>query len=82
MNQLEPLKHDGNGNYSWKASQAEFRGFARAKLENIATDITELKTEIGKNRNEISKLKEKAAFWGATAGAITGFVGGFFRGQF
>ena len=81
-NNLEPLKSDGNGGYTWKASQAEKWGYTRRALEDLTKGMDNLNTEIGKSREEITKLKEKAAFWGATAGGIAGFVGGFFRGQF
>ena len=61
-------EHNNNGN--WKVSQSEFKGYVKAKLEDMDVDIKGIKQEL-KNLNKFDKdLAIKVGSLGGGAGIL------------
>jgi len=81
-------ENKNKNNMHWKVSVAEFRGYMRGKLEDIALVAREQKKEMTTVKNDIVKIKEyiagrkavqnfRSAFWGFIGSLfflILGFV--------
>jgi len=63
--------NENNG--QWKTSVAEFRGYVKAKLEEIHSDISEMKTEIESNRERLINLDKRTI---VLALIVSGLVAG------
>ncbi len=80
---------DDKVNEEWIVSQAEFKGFVKAKLEgleNVMTAFIEVQTEHNKdNEKKLDKIENEQSKWkGMMAGIsiVGGILGGFVRGLF
>ena len=68
-------------NNSWKVSVADFRGYMRAKLEDIEVVIKDQKKDLGRVQKDIVKIKEWVAGRKAiqnVRSTVFGFLGGIF----
>ncbi len=63
---------------TWKTNQDYFRGYTRAKLEEMHEDLKEIAKKTEKNTHEINNMKIKSALFGGIAGAVGGFLRGIF----
>ena len=78
---------NGNKDYQdWKVSSAEFRGFMKAKLEDIECKLdicTERNNKqditIGKLENRATATEVKGGIWGFLGGVAGGFLAMFLR---
>lgn len=52
-------KVNSNGNVEWRVNTAEFKGYVKAKLEEIHADIQESKAEIKNNREKLLSLDKR-----------------------
>jgi wobble nucleotide-excising tRNase len=61
-------------NGDWKINQSKFQGWSKAKIENIESDIREIKESIKEINNQISDMqkfdKQLALKYGSLAGTI------------
>ena len=78
---------NGNKDYQeWKVSNAEFRGFMKAKLEDISKSIDVLGKETKVQDNRLNKVENRATavevkggFFGFLGGLVGGFAAMFMR---
>jgi len=78
---------NGDKDYQdWKVGQAEFRGFMKAKLEDIEESVTALcdgnKTQdkrLGKLENRATATEVKGGIFGFLGGLVGGFLAMFAR---
>ena len=78
---------NGNKDYQdWKVSSAEFRGFIKAKLEDIEgkLDICTARNDkqditIGKLENRATATEVKGGIWGFLGGVAGGFLAMFLK---
>jgi len=80
-----------NGNTEWKVSQAEFKGFVKAKLEDIQKAIQnqnqtcvgtrkEFNNQVGDLDGRIDKLEQSKSYalgFASAVGFLAGLVGSF-----
>lgn len=66
-------------NTEWKISQAKFQGFVKAKLEGIESSLKINSEQTNKNTESIATIKGWAAVLGGLAGALSGFIGRFWK---
>ncbi len=73
---------ENNCNNDWKVNQTEFAGYVRAKLEDISSNIKEVKLEmnniherLNRHTKEISKIKGGAVILGFIAGLVATIMG-------
>jgi len=75
------MENKNKNNNHWKVSVAEFRGYMRAKLENIESTAKEQKKELTIVKGDIVTIKEFIAGRKAVQNfrsTIWGFIGGIF----
>ncbi len=78
---------NGDKDYqNWKVSQAEFRGFMKAKVEDICNKLDvvskhngEQDTRINSMEKSLIAVKIKGGIFGTIGGLIGGFVSGFIK---
>ncbi len=69
----------------WKVSNAEFRGFMKATLENIEKSIDSLCRDTKEQDIRLNKVENRLTATevkGGVFGFLGGIVGGFFRSLF
>ena len=72
-----------NGTEEWKVSNAEFKGFMKAKLEGIEKSINSLCGETKNQDTRLNKVENRLTATevkGGIFGFIGGIIGGLFRG--
>jgi len=78
---------NGDKDYQeWKVSNAEFRGFIKAKLEDIEFSIKDLCKEtknqgvrLNKVENRATAVEVKGGFFGFLGGVAGGFIAMFIK---
>jgi hypothetical protein len=74
---------NGDSDYQqWKTSSAEFRGFIKAKLEDIETKLDKSIVICDRHAGRINKLENRMTateIKGGVFGVIGGIIGGFIR---